>query len=128
MTENRIEFLGNTYSEQEFLKAYMDQKSAENDAKEMRIKMEQALLERYGDLIDDDKTSKQFKVGRFTVGIKRSIRYKLTDAGWDLVWGMPEKDRPVKYEYSHTLGKNIPAIALEEVQVETKPSFEVVYK
>lgn len=123
-----IKFMNKEYDEQEFLQAYMDQKLAENNAKEIRVEMEKALLETYGDLIDEDKTSKSFKVGRYCVSIKRSIRYKLTSAGWDYIWSMPENERPIKYEYNHTIGKNIPALALEEEMIETKPSFDVVYK
>ena len=116
------------YTDEDFLSIYIEQKRKENDAKEIRVEMEKALLERYGDNVDDDKLSKQFKVGRFTVKIKRNISYKLTDAGWEMVWKLSEEDRPVDIKYSHTKGKNLPFLLLEEIENETKPSFEVVYK
>ena len=123
-----IKFNEVEYADEDFLQAYMDQKRKENDAKEIRVEMEKALLEKYGDTVEEDKLSKQFKVGRYSVKIKRNISYKLTDAGWELVWKMPENERPVKVEYSHTKGKNYPSILMEEIENETKPSFEVVYK
>lgn len=123
-----ISFRNNDYEEEAFLEAYMNQKKAENDAKEIRVEMEKSLLERYGDMVDDDKLTKQFKVGRYTVKIKRNITYKLTEHGWDMVWKMPEAERPIKYEYSHSIGKNTPWLMMEEVANETKPSFEVTYK
>lgn len=123
-----IKFKDAEYDDEAFLAAYMNQKTAENDAKAIRLEMEKALLERFGDMVDDDKMSKQTKVGRYTVKLKRNITYKLSDAGWELVWKMPEEERPIKYEYSHTKGKNIPCIAMEEIENETKPTFEVIYK
>lgn len=123
-----IQFNGKDYTDEEFLSLYMDAKRSENDAKEFRTNLERVLLERYGDMVEDDKLSKQFTVNRFTVKIKRNVTYKLSDTGWDLVWKMPENERPIDIKYSHTKGKNIPAILLEEVENETKPSFEVIYK
>lgn len=123
-----IKFNNTEYNDEDFLLAYMEQKRKENDAKEIRVEMEKALLERYGDNVDADKLSKQFKIGRFTVKIKRNISYKLTDAGWEMVWKMPENERPVEVKYSHTKGKDYPALLMEEIENETKPSFEVVYK
>ena len=123
-----INFNGKEYEDEAFLEAYMNQKRAENDAKAIRVEMEKSLLEKYGDMVDEDKSSKQFKVGRYTVKLKRNITYKLSEIGWEMVWKMPEGERPIKYEYSHTLGKNIPGLAMEEIVNETKPSFEVVYK
>jgi hypothetical protein len=116
------------YNEEDFLQTYIEQKRKENDAKEFRIEMEKALLEKYGDNVEENKLSKQFKVGRYLVRIKRNISYKLTDAGWEMVWKMPEVERPIKFEYSHTKGKNYPFLLLEEIENETKPSFEVIYK
>lgn len=116
------------YSDEDFLQLYIDQKRKENDVKEVRTNMELALLERYGDNVDNDKLSKQFKVGRYTVKIKRNISYKLTDAGWEMIWKLPENDRPVDIKYSHSKGKNYPFLLLEEIENETKPSFEVTYK
>lgn len=115
-------------TEEEFLNIYIEQKRKENDAKALRVKMEEKLLELYGDMVDDDKSSKQFKVGRYSVKIKRNISYKLSDKGWELIYQMPYDQRPLKYEYNHTAGKNIPRIAMEEIVNETKPSFEIVYK
>lgn len=116
------------YNEEDFLQTYIEQKRKENDAKEFRVEMEKALLEKYGDNVEENKLSKQFKVGRYLVRIKRNISYKLTDAGWEMVWKMPEVERPIKFEYSHTKGKNYPFLLLEEIENETKPSFEVIYK
>lgn len=123
-----VVFNGVEYSEELFLNKYIEQKLIENDAKELRVQMEKALLEKYGDRVDDDKTSKQFKVGRYTVKIKRNITYKLTDAGWEMVWKLPENERPIDIKYSHTKGKNFPSLLLEEIENETKPSFEVSYR
>lgn len=123
-----IKFNEVEYEDEDFLKAYMDQKVKENDVKAVRMEMEKALLERYGDMVPDDKLSKQFKQGRFTISIKRNIRYSLSDLGWAKVWALPEEERPIKIEYSHTKGKLIPAICMEEIENETKPSFDVVYK
>lgn len=122
-----ITFEDKEYNEEEFLAEYMRAKTFENDAKERRIKMETALLERYGDNVDETKTSKAFKEGRFSISIKRNITYKLSDKGWELVLAMPEEERPVDVKYNHTKGKNIPAIAMEEIQNETKPTFTVQY-
>ena len=104
------------YNEEDFLQTYIEQKRKENDAKEFRIEMEKALLEKYGDNVEENKLSKQFKVGRYLVRIKRNISYKLTDAGWEMVWKMPEVERPIKFEYSHTKGKNYPFLLLEEIE------------
>lgn len=123
-----ITFNNTEFEEEDFLQAYVDQKRKENDVKEVRIEMEKALLEKYGNNVEEDKLSKQFKVGRFMIRIKRNISYKLTDAGWEMVWKLPEYDRPVKIEYSHTKGKAFPNILMEEIENETKPSFEVIYK
>ena len=122
-----ITFDNKEYTEEDFLAAYMQAKTFENDAKERRIKMEEALLERYGDNVDENKTSKAFKEGRFSISIKRNISYKLSEKGWELVWAMPEAERPVDVKYNHTKGKNLPAIALEEIPNETKPTFTVQY-
>lgn len=123
-----IRFNNIDYNEQDFLALYMRQKSIENDAKDLRNRMEEALLERYGDEIDEEKSSKSFKEGRFTLSIKRAIRYDLTDLGWQYVMQLPEEDRPVDFKYNHTKGKEIPKVFMEEVQHETKPSFTVTYK
>lgn len=122
-----ITFDNKEYTEEDFLAAYMQAKTFENDAKERRIKMEEALLERYGDNVDENKTSKAFKEGRFSISIKRNISYKLSEKGWELVWAMPEAERPVDVKYNHTKGKSIPAVALEEIPNETKPTFTVQY-
>lgn len=122
-----INFENKEYTEEQFLALYMDQKVKENNEKELRIKMEGALLETYGDRVDEDKTSKQFKVGRFTVKISRAIRYDLTERGWDIVNEMPFESRPIDIKYSHTKGKNVPGLSLEEVVNETKPTFTVSY-
>lgn len=123
-----INYNGTDYTEEQFLALYMDQKIKENDAKEKRIDMEKALLESYGDKVDEEKLSKQFKVGRFTVKISRNITYKLTDKGWDMVYALPEDMRPVDVKYNHTKGKLIPGLELEEIPNETKPSFSVSYQ
>ena len=123
-----INFDGHDFNEQEFLDLYMKQKTAENDAKELRVKMEEALLARYGDDIEEDKASKTFKEGRYTLSIKRTIRYDLTDKGWQYVMSLPEEDRPVDIKYNHTKGKQFPKVYMEEVPHETKPTFTVTYK
>lgn len=123
-----INFDGHEFEEQEFLDLYMKQKLAENDAKEIRVKMEEALLTRYGDEIDEEKASATFKEGRYTLSIKRTIRYDLTDKGWTYVMQMPEETRPVDIKYSHTKGKQIPKVFMEEIEHETKPTFTVTYK
>ena len=123
-----IKFNDQEYNEQDFLALYMRQRAVENDAKDLRNKMEEALLERYGDEIDEDKSSKSFKEGRFTLSIKRAIRYELTDLGWQYMMQLPEEDRPVDLKYNHTKGKEIPKIFMEEIKHETKPSFTVTYK
>ena len=123
-----IKYEDREYTEQEFLAKYIEQKTKENDEKEKRIKMEMALLETYGDKVDEDKLSKQFKEGRFTIKISRNISYKLTDKGWDMVYALPESERPVDIKYNHTKGKMIPGLALEEIENETKPSFSVTYQ
>lgn len=123
-----IKFRDVEYDDEAFLEAYVNQKKTENDVKAVRVEMEKSLLERYGDMIDEDKTSKQFKVGRFTIKMTRHITYKLSETGWEMVWRMPEGERPVKYEYSHTTGKNIPGLSMEEIVNETKPSFDISYK
>ena len=108
-----INFDGHDFNEQEFLDLYMKQKTAENDAKELRVKMEEALLARYGDDIEEDKASKTFKEGRYTLSIKRTIRYDLTDKGWQYVMSLPEEDRPVDIKYNHTKGKQFPKVYME---------------
>ena len=123
-----ITFDNKEFTEQEFLDLYMKQKTAENDAKEIRVKMEEALLSRYGSEIDEEKTSQSFKEGRYTLSIKRTIRYDLTDKGWQYVMELPESERPVDIKYSHTKGKQIPRVFMEEVEHETKPTFTVTYK
>lgn len=123
-----ITFNGQEFEDEDFLKAYMDQKVKENDERAVRIEMEKALLERYGNEVPEDRLSRQFKQGRFTVAIKRNIRYDLSEIGWAKVWAMPVDERPVKIEYSHTKGRNIPEICVEEIEKETKPSFDVTYK
>lgn len=123
-----IIFEGKSYDEEEFLTIYHNQKILENDAKERRTNMEKALLEAYGDKIDEDKLSKQFKVGRYTVNIKRNITYKLGQRGWDIIFSMPENQRPVEIKYSHTKAKNFPSIIMEEIPNETKPTFTVTYE
>ena len=123
-----IKFEDKEYTEADFLAMYMEQKTLENDAKEMRTNMEMALLERYGDEVEEDKTSKSIKEGRYTITIKRAIRYDLTDLGWQYVMQLPEEDRPVDIKYNHTKGKLIPKVFMEEIPHETKPSFMVVYK
>lgn len=123
-----IKYEDKEYTEQDFLAMYIQAKTKENDAKELRTKMEMALLERYGEQIDEDKTSKSIKEGRFTVTIKRTIRYDLTEKGWQLVMQLPETERPVDIKYNHTKGKEIPNVFMEEIPHETKPTFTVVYK
>lgn len=123
-----IKFEDKEYTEADFLAMYMEQKTLENDAKEMRTNMEKALLERYGDEVEEDKLSKSIKEGRYTITIKRAIRYDLTDLGWRYVMNLPEEDRPVDIKYNHTKGKLIPKVFMEEIPHETKPSFTVVYK
>lgn len=123
-----IKYEDKEYTEQEFLAKYIEQKTKENDEKEKRVKMEMVLLETYGDKVDEDKLSKQFKEGRFTIKISRNISYKLTDKGWDMVYSLPENERPVDIKYNHTKGKMIPGLALEEIENETKPSFSVTYQ
>lgn len=123
-----ISFDGKDFEEQEFLDLYMKQKMAENDAKEIRVKMEEALIHRYGDEIDEDKMSATFKEGRYTLAIKRTIRYDLTDKGWQYVMSLPENERPVDIKYNHTKGKQFPKVYMEEIPHETKPSFTVTYK
>lgn len=122
-----INFEDKEYTEEEFLAEYMKAKTLENDMKERRVQMEGALLERYGDNVDENKTSKAFKEGRFSISIKRNITYKLSDKGWELVMAMPEDERPIDIKYNHTKGKAIPAVALEEIANETKPTFTVQY-
>ena len=123
-----IKFEGKDYDEKEFLSLYIQAKTKENDAKEIRTNMEMALLEKYGDQIDEDKAAKSIKEGRFTITIKRAIRYDLTEKGWQIVMQLPEVERPVDIKYNHTKGKEIPNVFMEEVVHETKPSFTVVYK
>ena len=123
-----IKYEDKEYTEQDFLAMYIQAKTKENDAKELRTKMEMALLERYGEQIDEDKTSKSIKEGRFTVTIKRTIRYDLTEKGWQFVMQLPETERPVDIKYNHTKGKEIPNVFMEEIPHETKPTFTVVYK
>lgn len=123
-----IKYEDKEYTEQEFLAKYIEQKTKENDEKEKRVKMEMVLLETYGDKVDKDKLSKQFKEGRFIIKISRNISYKLTDKGWDMVYSLPENERPVDIKYNHTKGKMIPGLALEEIENETKPSFSVTYQ
>lgn len=123
-----INYDGKQYTEEQFLALYMDQKVKENDEKEKRVQMEMALLEAYGNRVDEESVSKQFKEGRFTVKISRNITYKLSDKGWDIVYSLPEKERPVDIKYNHTKGKNIPGLSLEEIVNETKPSFSVSYQ
>lgn len=123
-----IKFGDKDYSEQDFLLEYIKVKTAENDAKEIRTKMEMALLERYGEEMDEDKASKTFKEGRFSVKIQRTIRYDLSDKGWQIVMSMPENDRPVDIKYNHSKGKEIPNVFMEEIEHETKPVFTVTYK
>lgn len=123
-----ITFDNKEFTEQEFLDLYMKQKTAENDAKEVRVKMEEAILSRYGNEIDEEKTSQSFKEGRYTLSIKRTIRYDLTDKGWSYVMQLPESERPVDIKYNHTKGKQIPKVFMEEVEHETKPTFTVTYK
>ena len=123
-----INFEDKEYTEEQFLALYMDQKVQENNEKELRVKMEMALLEVYGDKVEEDKISKQFKVGRFTVNIKRAISYKLSDKGWNIVYSLPENERPVDIKYNHTKGKLIPGLEVEEIVNETKPTFMVSYQ
>ena len=123
-----INYDGKDYTEEQFLALYMDQKVKENDEKEKRVKMEMTLLEAYGDRVEDDKVSKQFKEGRFTIKINRNITYKLSDKGWSMVYALPENERPVDIKYNHTKGKNIPGLSVEEIVNETKPSFSVSYQ
>lgn len=123
-----IKFEDKEYTEEQFLAMYMDQKVKENNEKEKRVKMEMALLETYGDRVEEDKVSKQFKEGRFTVKINRNITYKLTDKGWAMVYALPEDERPVDIKYNHTKGKLIPGLVVEEIPNETKPSFTVSYQ
>ena len=106
----------------------MQEKTKENDAKELRTKMEMALLERYGEEMEEEKSSKTFKEGRFSVKIQRTIRYDLSDKGWQIVMSMPENERPVDIKYNHSKGKEIPNVFMEEIEHETKPVFTVVYK
>ena len=123
-----IKFMDKEYNETDFLALYMRQKTLENDAKEMRTNMEQALLERYGDEVEEDQISKTIKEGRYSLSIKRNIRYDLTDLGWQYVMQIPEGDRPVDIKYNHTKGKLIPKVFMEEIPHETKPSLTVSYK
>lgn len=123
-----IRYQDNNYSEEEFLSLYNHQKMIENDAKAERVEMEKALLERYGDEIAEEKTSATFKAGRYTLKVTRSITYDLSEKGWDYVWKMPEKERPITFKYNHTKGKEIPKIFMEELVHETKPTFSVTYK
>lgn len=123
-----IRYQDKDYSEEEFLSLYNHQKMIENDAKAERVEMEKALLERYGDEIAEEKTSATFKAGRYTLKVTRSITYDLSEKGWDYVWKMPEKERPIIFKYSHTKGKEIPKIFMEELAHETKPTFSVTYK
>lgn len=115
-------------TDEELLYNYMNVKRAENDAKEARIKMEALLLERFGDRVDDDKSSKSFMVGRYSVKIKRNISYSLNDEGWAKVNNMPYDQRPIDVKFSYSKGKLIPELVMDIVTKETKPSFEVVYK
>lgn len=123
-----ITFDNKEFNEQDFLDLYMKQKIAENDAKEIRVKMEEAILARYGNDFDEEKTSQSFKEGRYTLTIKRTIRYDLTDKGWQYVMELPENERPVDIKYNHAKGKQIPKVFMEEVEHETKPTFTVAYK
>lgn len=123
-----IKFEDKEYTEQDFLLKYIEAKTAENNAKEIRTKMEMALLERYGEEMDEEKASQTFKEGRFSVKIQRTIRYDLTEKGWQIVMGMPESARPVDIKYNHSKGKEIPNVFMEEVEHETKPVFTVTYK
>lgn len=116
------------YSEEEFLSLYNQQKMAENDVKAERVEMEKALLERYGDEVDESKTSATFKAGRYTLKIARAITYDLSEKGWEYVWSLPEAERPVTFKYNHTKGKENPKLLLEEIVHETKPSLTVTYK
>lgn len=116
------------YSEEEFLSLYNHQKSLENDAKAERLEMEKVLLERYGDEVDESKTSATFKAGRYTLKIARTLTYDLTDKGWEYVWQLPENERPITFKYNHTKGKEIPKIYMEELTHETKPTFTITYK
>ena len=123
-----INFEDKEYTEEQFLVLYMNQKVKENNEKELRVKMEKALLEVYGDRVEEDKTSKQFKVGRFTINIKRSITYKLSEKGWNIIYNLPENERPVDIKYNHAKGKLIPGLVVEEIVTETKPTFTVSYQ
>ena len=123
-----ITFEEKSYKPEEFLKLYMEQKQKENDEKEKRTKMEMALLEVFGDSVSEDKTSKSLQLGRYSLTIKRTLSYKLTDKGWEIVNSLPEAERPVDIKYNHTKGKLIPALAMVGIEHETKPTFTVTYK
>lgn len=123
-----ITFDGKNYAEDQFLDMYLNQKEKENDEKDLRVRMEMALLEKYGNTLEESQMSGSLKVGRFHINIKRNITYKLSEKGWQLINELPEAERPVDIKYNHTKGKIIPAIAMEEIPNETKPTFTVVYK
>lgn len=123
-----ITFDEKKYTEEEFLDLYMNQKVKENDEKEKRVRMEMALLERYGDNLEESQLSGTIKVGRFHISLKRNLTYKLSEKGWEIVNQLPENERPVDIKYNHSKGKLIPAVVMEEIINETKPTFTVIYK
>lgn len=115
-------------TDEELLQKYMDLKKTENDIKEARLNMEVELLERFGDMVDDEKSSKSINIGRYNIKIKRNIRYDLSEEGWNKVAAMPWEDRPIDVKFSYSKGKKLPELLLDIITKETKPTFEVIYK